>query len=182
MLMKKIHDYTLFFKKQIGFERLFKELYEKYKSYGKFTGKIKIKDLSIDEANAFSKLLGYHLEPHQDVTISIKEFLKIMEDTKYGKDFNINILVMEYLGVNLITNKENKLNSIEAEQKFYESFIKDGYSKGTSWFKEVISNHIVPYNLIHKRYLKNKSALKKEIELTITLISKGLIPRGSASK
>ena len=171
MITMKIHDYTLFFKNQNGFERLIEELYRKYKSYGKFVGKIKISNLSIEEANAFSKLLGYHLNNHDNVILSVTKLIKIMKETKYGDNFDLSILVSEYLNINLITNKENKLNNLQAEQQFYQNIIKNHFSKGNDWFKNVINNHIMPYNLIHKRYLKDKISLKKEIELTINLIN-----------
>ncbi len=164
-----MHDYTIFFKNQGGFERVVKELNKKYQSLGSFGGIIKLKDINDIEAKSLSKFLGYSLNVHDDVNISIKNFLKIMNNSRFS-DFDINTLVEEFLEIKLVSNKENKINKKMEEENFYNEFIEKS-TFGNKWLKEAIETKNNLYNLIHKRYLQNKLKLHNELENIINLIS-----------
>ncbi len=163
-----MHKYTEYFKESPGFNRFIKKIYDKYKSLGRFSGKVKLKNLSQEEAKSLSRLFGITYKTGDDETFSISKFISIMKNSKYD-DFDIGVLIQEYLNVELYTNKEKNNQNIIKEQEFYKDIIQDN-SKGSSWLQDIINFKKTPYRLIHQRYNKNKIALKKELINIISLI------------
>lgn len=164
-----MHDYTKYFKDQSGFDRLINKLYLKYKSLAKFSGTIKLDNISELEAKTLSRFFGVNYKVGQDITISLNKFIKVMENSKYT-DFSISILVSEYLGVSLMTNKEEKEMRSNSEDLYYQSIVDNFESNGSNWLKSILINHEMPYKLIHQKYNKNKESLKKELVNVIKLI------------
>lgn len=165
-----MHEYTKYFKNQLGFDRFIQKLYQKYQSLSKFSGTIKLEKIKKEEAIVLSRLFGTTYHENETITISIKKFLSIMEISKYT-DFNINNLIEEYLNIKLITKKEVQDTVKTEEEEFYQSIIGTITTTGTNWLKEIITTKQPPYKLIHQRYHKNKKYLKKELTNIITLIN-----------
>lgn len=176
-----MHNYTKYFIEQKGFDRFINKLYDKYKSLSRFSGNIKLTNLTEEESLALSRFFGVNYRAGENITIQIKKFQNIMNNSKYS-DFNINILVEEYLGINLITKKEEKSSLDNEELSFYQEIINNQNSMGSKWLSDVVFLKLVPYKLIHQRYYKNKTSLKKELINIIRLIdnlpvnSKVLLP------
>lgn len=176
-----MHNYTKYFIEQKGFDRFINKLYDKYKSLSRFSGNIKLTNLTEEESLALSRFFGVNYRAGENITIQIKKFQNIMNNSKYS-DFNINILVEEYLGINLITKKEEKSSLDNEELSFYQEIINNQNSMGSKWLFDVVFLKLVPYKLIHQRYYKNKTSLKKELINIIRLIdnlpvnSKVLLP------
>ena len=81
-------EYTKYFKDKKGYDRFITKIYEKYQSISRFSGTIKLNCLNDEEAYALSRLFGENYNSGDDVKISIKQFLKIMDKSKF-KDFDI---------------------------------------------------------------------------------------------
>lgn len=165
-----MHNYTKYFKNQKGFERFIDKLYLKYKSLSKFSGTIKLDNISQEESSSLGRFFGENYDVGISVNISIKRFISIMENSKYN-DFDINTLVEEYLNIKLITNKEKKENLKNEEDIFYKSIIKNNKDIGFIWLNDVITFKKNPYKLLSQRYNKDKYLLKKELINIITLIN-----------
>lgn len=165
-----MHNYTKYFKEQKGFDRFIHKLYEKYRSLSKFSGTIKLANLKEEESSTLSRFFGTTYQKNSTISIPIKKFISIMENSKY-EDFDIGILVEEYLDIKLITISEEKDTLSKEENQFYQEIIKDNNSIGNIWLKEVIINKIAPYKLIHQRYIKNKISLHKELINILNLIN-----------
>ena len=155
-------EYTKYFKDKKGYDRFITKIYEKYQSISRFSGTIKLNCLNDDEAYALSRLFGENYNSGDDIKISIKQFLKIMDKSKF-KDFDIATFVTEYLNVSLLTNKELKSNLIIAEDNFYQELIKDNLI-----LKKIINKDNL---LIHQRYVKNKQKLKNDLINIINLLN-----------
>jgi len=132
-----MHNFTKYFKETPGFDRFIMRLYEKYRSLSKFSGTVKLEHLTKQEAISLSRLFGTTYQEKETVSLSIKKFISIMENSKYD-DFDIQILVQEYLNVSLVTNKEEKRMSKNEEMEFYQEIIENDDSLGSSWLKKVI--------------------------------------------
>ena len=156
-----MHSYTEYFKNNKGFTRLMEGLLQKYKSLGKFSGIIKINNLTEEEVITLSRFLGKSLIAGDTIEIKVKQFLDIMSNSKYY-DFDINILVQEYFNIELVSNRDIKSKKESEESKFYVSLTLDN-QLGSKWLKDTISCKNETYKLIHKRYLQNKTNLRKEI-------------------
>lgn len=164
-----MHSYTKYFVEQKGFDRFINKLYDKYKSLSKISGSIKLSNLNQEEALCLSRLFGVNYQVGENITIQIKRFINIMNNSKYS-DFDINTLVGEYLNICLVTKKEERKVSFDEEVKFYQNIINNSDSIGVKWLFDVITKKIVPYKVIHQRYNKNKISLKKELINIIKLI------------
>lgn len=164
-----MHDYSKYFKEQPGFDRFIVKLYEKFQSLSKFSGTIKLSNLSQEEAICLSKLFGMSYKKGDNVTLSIKKFILIMNSSRY-EDFNINTLVEEYLQVPLMTKKEVKDIDMNEEEEFYNSIILSSNSKGKKWLRDVVNKRSAPYLLIHQRYKRDKEGLRKDLRAIITMI------------
>ena len=165
-----MHDFTKYFKEQKGFDRFINELHKKYKSLSKFSGTISLKKLTKEEVKVLSKLFGKKLKENENFAISISKFIKIMENSKY-EDFDIKTLVSEYLDIKLITNKEKRNKVRNKEEEFYLKIINNKTDIGNKWLKEVIEKRLSPYQIIHKRYNKDKKSLNIELQNIINLIN-----------
>ena len=87
-----MHNFTNYFKEEPGFDRFINKLYSKYKSLSKFSGTIKLDNITNEETKALSRFFGISYEQGETVAISINKFISIMNNSKYT-DFDINILV-----------------------------------------------------------------------------------------
>lgn len=163
-----MHSYTNYFKSSGGFDRFITLIYEKYKSLSRFSGVIKLNNLKEVEALSLSRFFGENYKVGDDISISIKKFIQIMNDSKYD-DFDISVLVEEYLGVKLITNKEKKRKDLWEETNFYKGIIKDN-SVGSKFLLYTLEVKSSPYKLIQKRYNKDKDVLRTELINIINLI------------
>lgn len=160
-----MHSYTIYFKERDGFDRFINKLYEKYKSLGKISGIIKLNNITKEEKEVLSRLFGEEYEIGSNISISVKKFINIMNNSKFI-DFDINTLVKEYLNTDLISKKEEININKDEENMYYEELSKDNI-----WFKDIINKKSKSYNIIHQRYLKNKKLLKKELTNIINLIN-----------
>ena len=149
-----MREYTKFFKSNIGYDRFINCIYDKYKSLGKFSGVIKLSSLNKDESFVLTRLFGITMKENDNVSLSVKKFIDIMKKSKFS-DFDISVLISEYLNVVLSSKKEDINKKIDEEERFYDSFIKDD-SIGSKWLKHSILNKDLAYNILHKRYKKNK--------------------------
>ena len=165
-----MHNYTKYFKENPGFDRFINKLYIKYQSLSKFSGTIKLDKITLEESTTLSRFFGINYQSGENLSIPIKKFIYIMNNSKY-QDFNIYTLVEEYLDIKLITKKEIKEYSENEELSFYQNIINNNDTIGSRWLNQVITSKISPYKLIHQRYHKNKSSLKKELINIIDLIN-----------
>lgn len=165
-----MHNYTKYFKEQKGYDRLINKMYQKYQSLSKFSGSIKLENLSEEEAITLSRFFGVIYQKNDTIFIPIKKFISVMENSKYD-DFDIYTLVEEYLNTSLVTNKEAKEKLSKEEENYYQNIIQDGNQMGQKWLQDVIACKKTPYKLLHQRYIKNKMALNRELENIVKLIS-----------
>lgn len=164
-----MHNYTEYFKSKEGFDRFIKNLYEKYKSLSSFSGSIKLNNLSTKEAHDLSLFFGTTYYEHDDIVIPIKRFIKVMERSKFS-DFDIEVLVSEYLNKQLITKKEIKNQKDIQEKGFYDTLIGTENTPSRLWLKDVYYNKIPPYRLLQTRYRSNKDELKVELEYIMKMV------------
>ena len=164
-----MHDYTKYFKNNLGFTRLLTKIYQKYQSLSKFTGSISLSNLTKEESITLSRFFGNNYQEGANIKVPLKKFISIMESSKY-EDFDLGTLIEEYFNTKLITNKESKLKSEEDEINYYNEILTKNDSLGTTWLKTIITTKIPPYKLIHARYTQNKNNLKKDLINIINLI------------
>lgn len=155
-------EYTKYFKSKKGFSRFMKKLYEKYKSLSKFSGTIKLNNITEEEAKDLTRFFGVEYYEGTNITIKIKDFEHIMARSKY-EDFDINKLIEEYYNVALITNKENKQIMKDEEDLFYQEIYKTCSPILKSWLEKTRNEKKNGYKILKTRYNLNKTKLTKEL-------------------
>lgn len=150
-----------YFKNMSGFKRFFSELRKKYEKMGKFSGLVKLKNITENEKRDFEKFFGENYKLGSDVSISIKQFNKKMANTKFV-DYNMYDLVRSYYEIDEIITKNEKKNMMEDA---YVDYLNDILNRlKDSDFKYYLYNTIMEKRdtskIIRKRYKSDKNGLK----------------------
>ena len=106
-----------YFQKQPGYDRIFKKMREKWKSYGRPAGKIDLYDATELERRALEGLIGKSLlENHIRFTLS--EFEEALQKTRFAP-ITLKELLEEYFGEELVTNKEHAAKKQNKKELFF---------------------------------------------------------------
>lgn len=165
-----MHNYTIYFKNKKGFERLLNKIYKKYYSTSKLSGTIKLDKITNIEAIELSSFFGERFSENDTITISIKKFISIMDNTKF-ENFSLKTLLEEYLNKKLITKEEEITAIKDNEIKFYEDLINSIDNPAKSWLNYTIKYKKGAYSIFKKMYNNDIQFLKKCIINTANLIN-----------
>ena len=155
------------------YKKIFLEVYNKYKKYGKITGSFTLKAVNTQERQILSNF-------DSKVWVQGKAKIKcsIVRDlfNRKLKEYSFEELLVKVVGKELKTNKEVKDEEKEQEEKFYNDILKasdDGVGK--QWFIEILDKKKYGYNIIVRKYkseIRNLKELKRKIILTINSLNK----------
>lgn len=154
-------NYIEYFKNKKGFKRFILALKQKYEKTGKFTGTIKLSNISMEEQADFSKFFGENFTMGENVSLPLKKFDKVIASSKF-QDFDYYELVISYLEIPFIkTNKEIKQTKKEA----YIDYLNDTLNLlKDKTLIDYLRDNVLLKNSINKniktRYTKNKNELK----------------------
>lgn len=163
-MMDRIEDAVCYFKEREGFRRLFIGLKEKYESLGTFGGTIVLNHLTTEEKELFSGFFQKSYYEKERATISVSNFQKALNKTKY-KDLLVDEIVNGYFGTPLVWKKEERNHALYKREKFFQDLLKD--FEGTlasGWLLRVLQSKTMPYTLIVKDYEKNRGNLIAVLE------------------
>lgn len=161
----------VYVKSNKGFNRILKQIQEKYKSLGRFSGYIVLDDVSEDE----SKILGaidYKLYKKSKAKLSITKFIEYFKKGSF-KSLSFEDFITEYFREELITNKELKSREEDIRREYFDSIV-ERYShlnKGTKWLEEALKQKSYGYTSIIKEYEANKSQLEQRLYNVIKALS-----------
>jgi len=110
-----------YFKRQHGFERCFLEMRKKWKSYGKITGKVKIKSATEEEKRVIGNFLGKKYWD-EDVEFRFSDFERALQETRFG-EIGLIALLEGYFGETLITNQSQKVIEEQKKNDFWNGII-----------------------------------------------------------
>lgn len=114
---------NLKFFKNSAYKRVFKELKRKWEIYGKFTGIIKLENLSQEEKRAIESFLGRYVE-EKNIKIKAIEFQEALEKSKF-KEISLLEILEEYYGEKILTNKNKKENEERLKEESFERVVKN---------------------------------------------------------
>lgn len=156
------------------YKQILKEVYNKYKKYGKITGSFSLKATSIKEKEI---LFNFDSQSIVDGKAKIK-CSKVKElFNRILKDSTFEELLVKVIGEELKTTKDIKNEEKNAEENFYIEIINysdDG--SGKLWFETALLEKSRGYNIITRRYKQEKeydklNKLKKDIILVINSLN-----------
>ena len=82
-LQKLESECLTYFKSEPVWRKVLAGFLEKYASFGKFTGKVQLKNLSADEIEVLEGFFGQNFHGQKSITISAEHFAKALENRRY---------------------------------------------------------------------------------------------------
>ena len=155
------------------YKKIFLEVYNKYKKYGKITGSFTLKAATTEERQI---LFNFDSKVLTEGKAKIKcSTVRDLFNRKL-KEYSFEELLVKVVGKELKTNKEIKDEEKEQEETFYNDILKasdDGIGK--QWFIEILDKKKYGYNIIVRKYkseIRNLKELKRKIILIINSLNK----------
>lgn len=106
-LQKLESECLTYFKSEPVWRKVLAGFLEKYASFGKFTGKVQLKNLSADEIEVLEGFFGQNFHGQKSITISAEHFAKALENSRY-KEVLPDQLLKLYFGKEPVSKKEQK--------------------------------------------------------------------------
>lgn len=154
-----------YFKGNPAYRRCFQEFEKKWKSYGRVTGSITLKNTSEEERKAISGMIG---KPFYEDTIrfSFPEFEKGLQRTKFAP-VNFEEVLEAYFGRKMITTQERRGEEERKKLEFFKTV--EGYltecagsaSVAVSWLLEMLSQKKYGYQTVIREYGRDREKTEK---------------------
>ena len=160
-----------YFKTTPGFNRLFKQIKEKYRSLGYLGGTIKLENLTQMEKEALSGLLKKDYYSKKSTTISIDKITSSLENTKFqGADFEQAL--MEYFKEDLISKKKERSIYNNTREEYFNSILQNYINtRAGEWLSFVLESRGNPYKTLMQKYDTDKEGLKTSLNLLLKAIN-----------
>jgi uncharacterized protein (TIGR02679 family) len=150
------------------FKKIFKEIYKKYKIYGRIAGSFTIEGKTPEEIKL---LQPFDIRVLQGGKAQIKSSqVEELFINRFGK-IDFEKLMKEFLKVELKTTKELKEEKNKRKIQFFEDVLqksKDGLGK--KWFTDMISGQKYGYGIFTRAYEKSQQKGTEELKEKLLLI------------
>lgn len=153
-------NYLDYFKNP-GFKRFIIGVKNKYQTLGRFTGIIKLENITEEEKIALEKFFGEKYNVGDSISISLKKFDKLILKSKFI-DFNYMTLIKYCLDLEEIkTNKDKRQETEDMYLDFMEDILNIMQNKElVDFLVDKLSRKTNFNKIIRTRYTKNKNELK----------------------
>ena len=143
-----------YFRKDRGFDRCFREMCRKWKSYGKPAGNIRISAATEEEKRAIGCFLGKKYWD-EDIVFRFADFEKALQETRFRK-VSLEALLETYFGEALVTNQEMKALEEQKKMEFWNRIIswleEKGETEGTAaalaWIRSMTAEKQYGYGIV----------------------------------
>ncbi len=154
-ISKLAEECANYFKSDKSYRRILEEIRKKYKSLGKVSGTVSILKASNEECEALTRFTGVYFQP-PTIKFNMKLFSKSLLESKYS-EVTVKELIEAYFEEELASNKEDKNNTINEINNFFDSLICTNLDKNSiKWLNEMKINRTYGYRLIMTEYSSNK--------------------------
>ena len=109
-------------------EKVLKGFRDKYSSYGRFGGKVVLKNLKSQDIEELEGFFGKSFHGQKSVTVSAEKFRQALKASRY-KDIPPECLLENFFGEPLLGKQEQKFLREREKEKIWQKFLKD--YKGT---------------------------------------------------
>ena len=123
-----------YFNQSPVWKKVLKGFRDKYSSYGRFGGKVVLKNLKFQDIEELEGFFGKSFHGQKSVTVSAEKFRQALEASRY-KDITPEYLLENFFGEPLLGKQEQKLLREREKEKTWQKFLKD--YKGTELEKAV---------------------------------------------
>lgn len=105
-------------------KKVLKGFRDKYSSYGRFGGKVVLKNLKSQDIEELEGFFGKSFHGQKSVTVSAEKFRQALEASRY-KDITPECLLENFFGEPLLGKQEQKLLREQEKEKIWQKFLKD---------------------------------------------------------
>jgi uncharacterized protein (TIGR02679 family) len=149
------------FQNELGYHKLFVRFREKYRSFGRIGGSVKIDDFSESELESIAGFLAVSPELLKEKRkVSLKAFEEQLAKTNL-EDMKLLPLLELYFDESLISKAEEKTVMANDEKDFFEGLMKE-YSELAWWFQSILQKkHDTRF--IQTLYKEDKKDLKNKL-------------------
>ncbi len=150
---KLLKEAVEFFQLEQGFKRLMQGFIKNYRSLGRVGGTVKLKNITSQEKEALSGLLGKDYSRQMSATISVKKFVESLAKTKFS-GVNLHELLQAYGGGKVLTKNEEKSRYNEKRNDFFQRLIaKQHHPLCREWLQHIYAkgNGTRGINIVYDR-------------------------------
>ncbi len=119
--------------------KVLKGFAEKYSSYGRFGGKVILKNLKPEEIEELEGFFGRSFHGQKSVTVSAEKFRQALEVSRY-KDITPQCLLENFFGEPLLGKQEQKLFREQEKEKIWQRFLADYKGTAIETVAEILKN------------------------------------------
>lgn len=176
---KIINNAVIYFKANIGFERFFRLLREKYRSIGRIGGIIRLTNLSNTEKEAFSGFLGKNCYK-KSISIKPEKFEQALQDTPFSGAGLLEIM-NAYFKDQITSKFDEKKEYERSKREFFEEIMKASEpTVAIEWLQHLLESKSGAYRIISSRYDRCKKSLRSDLLSVMAAIDH--LPPESSSK
>ena len=171
MSKDKLQEAADFFRKEPGFKRLFEKFINNYKSLGRFGGTAKLVKLTTLEKEALSGLMGKDYSKQSSVTISVKEFEKALEKTRFSS-IDLKTLLFSYIGENILTKSEEEEKYVRIKETFFRELLAKYPENYCQHCLKYLQANEIGTRGVNSSYKENPVLLKEQLIKVLEAICK----------
>lgn len=153
--MNNSRECAEYFKNLKESNRCFRELWRKWRSYGRAAGQITMKETSQEERRMIGGIVG---KAFYDETIrfSFQEFEQGLQKTRFAP-VEMKDVLEEYFGEALCTNQGKRVEAQLAKGEFFKEILSStGKSKAYTWIRDMEANKKFGYQLLIREYGRDR--------------------------
>ena len=137
--MDRQQECLAYFHQSPVWEKVLKGFREKYSSYGRFSGKVVLKNLKSQDIEELEGFFGKSFHGQKSVTVSAEKFRQALEASRY-KDVTPEYLLVNFFGEPLLGKQEQKLLRQQEKERIWENFQKSYEGTPVETVEESLKN------------------------------------------
>ncbi|HZJ83293.1 MAG TPA: TIGR02679 family protein [Clostridia bacterium] len=152
-----------YFKKNLGYKRIFRGIYGRYRSLGRLGGRVTLRNLTNEERDILSSHLKRDYSRKQSASFSVKLFEESLMHTRFAQ-YSLEEILEWYFGVDLISKAEEEVRYLaQRDRVFQDLFIAHTGEPGESWLDSIIKGQGVGIRRIMVAYSQDSKLLMQNI-------------------
>lgn len=153
--MNNSRECAEYFKNLKESNRCFRELWRKWRSYGRAAGQITMKETSQEERRMIGGIVG-KVFYDETIRFSFQEFEQGLQKTRFAP-VEMKDVLEEYFGEALCTNQGKRVEAQLAKGEFFKEILSStGKSKAYTWIRDMEANKKFGYQLLIREYGRDR--------------------------
>lgn len=166
---------VMFFRSEEGFKRLMDSFVKNYISLGRIGGTVKLTKTSMEEREALSGIMGKDYSNQEDISISLADFQKALNNTKFA-NLDLKDLLIAFTGGNLLTRMQKEEKYGQEKESFFAELKQIHKGNNSRLILDYIQSKGSSTRGVHQIYDKDHSFLKALLDTVLNAVEE--LPEG----